>query len=120
MHASPHFEPFGPQLRAHPFGVGDPLQLEPPLLGLRAHVREAENWNVSATESARLSIPGGAPSELDQPRLLGVQLQGELRESFAQISPEPLRVIPVLETHHEVIGKRTMTTSLTAAMGISP
>ena len=30
---------------------------------------------------------------------------GELRESFAQINPEPLRVIPVLETHHEVIGE---------------
>jgi hypothetical protein len=43
-------------------------------------------------------------SELDQPRLLGVQLQAELRESFAQLSPQPLRVFPVLETHHEVIG----------------
>jgi len=27
-----------------------------------------------------------------------------LRESFAQVDPEPLRVIPVLETHHEVRG----------------
>ena len=106
MHASPYLEPVGPQLGTHPFGVGDPLQLEPPLPGLRAHVREAEKLErLRLTETPRLPIPGGVAPELDQPRFLGVQLLVELCESFAQVSPEPLRVIPVLETHHEVVGE---------------
>ena len=57
------------------------------------------------TEPAPYSVHGGVPPELDQARLLGVQLQGELRESFAQIAQEPLRVIPMLKAHHEVVGE---------------
>ena len=69
-------------------------------------MREAEKLErLRLTESPGLATSGGEPPELDQPRLLSVQLQRELRESFAQINPEPLRVIPVLETHHEVISE---------------
>jgi hypothetical protein len=44
------------------------------------------------------------PPELDQPCLLGIQLQTELRESVAKLRPEPLGVLPMLKPHHEVIG----------------
>src|ERR1019366_1055743 len=51
----------------------------------------------------RCAIPDGVPPELDQPRLLGVQLQPELREPVAKLGPEPLGVLPMLKPHHEVI-----------------
>ena len=70
-------------------------------------------------EPARLSILGGEPPELDQTRLLGVQLQGELRESFAQVRPEPLGVVPVLESHHGVVGE-THDDHVTARVPSSP
>ena len=47
---------------------------------------------------------GGVPSELDQPRLLGRQLQAELRESVAKLGEEPSRIILVLEAHDVVVG----------------
>jgi tRNA A37 threonylcarbamoyladenosine synthetase subunit TsaC/SUA5/YrdC len=48
---------------------------------------------------------GGEPSESDQARLLGIQLQAELREPVAKICPEPLGVVPMLESHHEVVSE---------------
>src|SRR5664279_1306057 len=43
MHPLPHFAFDGEQLGAHPFGVGQPRELEPSRLpGLRADMREAE------------------------------------------------------------------------------
>ena len=69
-------------------------------------MREAEKLErLRLAEPTRLAIPGGVPSELDQPRFLGVQLQAELREPVAQISPEPLGVLPMLKPHHEVISE---------------
>jgi len=53
-------------------------------------VREAEE-----VEGRRLPVApavvirGGEPPELDQPGLLGVQLQAEPRESLAQLVQEP-------------------------------
>ena len=62
------------------------------------------NWNVSGLPSPRAcTVAGGVPPELDQPRLLGIQFQTELREPVAKLSPEPLGVLPMLKPHHEVI-----------------
>jgi hypothetical protein len=47
---------------------------------------------------------GGEPSELDQPRLVRVQLQPELREALAEISEEPLGVLTILKARHIVVG----------------
>jgi hypothetical protein len=47
---------------------------------------------------------GGEPSELDQPRLVRVQLQPELREALAEISEEPLGVLTMLKARHIVVG----------------
>ena len=64
------------------------------------------NWNVSGLPRPRLrSALGGVPSELDQPRLLGRQLQAELRKPSAQIGEEPLGVISMLEAH-DVVSRR--------------
>ena len=64
------------------------------------------NWNVSGLPRPRASRSlGGEPPELDQARLLGVQLQAELREPVAKIRPEPLGVVPMLEPHHEVVSE---------------
>ena len=50
-----------------------------------------------------LSVLGGEPPELDQPRLLFRQLQVELREPLAKISQEPLGVVTMLKAHHGVV-----------------
>ncbi len=52
-----------------------------------------------------LPLLGGKSPKLDQPRLLGVQFQAELREPVAELREEPLGVIPMLEARHVVIGK---------------
>src|SRR5512142_2195472 len=96
----------GIELGPHPLRVGDPLELEPSLPGLPARVREAkETERLRLAKLTRLSSLGGIPPELDQPRLLSVQSQVELREPVAQVRPEPLGVAPMLESHHEVVGE---------------
>ena len=68
-------------------------------------MREAEELErLRLAEPTGLRDPGGVPPELDQPRLLGIQLQTELREPVAKLRPEPLGVLPMLKAHHEVIG----------------
>ena len=51
----------------------------------------------------RRPAPGGTPPELDQPGLTRVQLQPEPGEPAAQLIPEPLGVVPVLEPDDEVV-----------------
>jgi len=56
-------------------------------------------------DATLLPFPGGVAPELDQSRLVGMQLQAELREPFAKVSKEPLRVSLMLETGNKVIGE---------------
>jgi hypothetical protein len=49
----------------------------------------------------RRPVLGGTPPELDQPGLTGMQLQPEPGEPAAQLVPEPLGVLPVLEPDDE-------------------
>ena len=51
-----------------------------------------------------LSVSGGEPPELDQARLVRMQLQAKLREPVAQISQEPLGVVSVLKARQKVVG----------------
>ena len=82
------------------------LSLNRPFLVFAQMCVKPRNSNVSGLPRPRASpVLGGEPPELDQPRLLGVQLQAELREPCAKIGQEPLGVIPVLEAHHEVVGE---------------
>ena len=52
-----------------------------------------------------LSISGGEPTELDQPRFLRMQLQTKLREPVAEIGKEPLSVLTMLKARHVVVGE---------------
>jgi hypothetical protein len=79
-----------------------PHHREPPIPLLPADMREAEE-----VERFRLPLAGALPAlgregtEFQQPRLLRVQLQAELRESLAQLGQEPLSIRPVLKPHDE-------------------
>ena len=68
--------------------------------------REGSHLPALAEPDVNLSALSGEPPKLDQPRLLLVQSQAKLRESLAQISPEPLGVGTMLEAHHEVSRRR--------------
>jgi len=69
-------------------------------------VREAEKIErFRPPLAAPGSIPGGVPPELDQSRLLRMQLQTKLREPVTQISQEPLGVLTMLKARHIVISE---------------
>ena len=95
--------PKGMQLGPRPLGISDPLQRKAPGPAPPANMREAqEPERLRLTESPLLALLNGEPSKSNQPRLLGVQLQRELRQPATKIRPEPLRVIPMLKPHHKV------------------
>ncbi len=86
------------QLSPHPFSDRNAPEPELPAPALPADVREAQ-------ESERLGLPepacrpgsGGEPPELDEARLAGMQLQGELREPLTKIDEELPGVSLMLE-----------------------
>jgi hypothetical protein len=49
------------------------------------------------------TVSGSISPELDQPRLLGMEFQPELRETLRELDQEPLRLGPMLESHDEVV-----------------
>ena len=101
------------QLRPHPLRDRDAPEHEPSAPGLPADVREAEEVErLRLPEAPRLPVLGGEPPELDQPRLLGMQLQAELREPLAQVGEEPLGVgTDARSPTTKSSAKRTMITS---------
>jgi hypothetical protein len=52
----------------------------------------------------RGAADGGTPSELDQPGLVRMQFQPELRHPTAKLDEEPLGVLAMLEPDDEVVG----------------
>ncbi len=82
------------QLRPHPFRDRLTRQPEPPGAGLPADVREAEEVErLRLAQTPTSPVDGGEAPELDQPRLVRVQLQPELREPLAKLRQELLRVL---------------------------
>jgi hypothetical protein len=63
--------------------------------------------------------PGRRRGRRGEPRLLGVQLQAELREPVAKVGPEPIGITAMLEPHHEVVGE-TRDNDVTARVPSSP
>ena len=55
--------------------------------------------------SPRGPVPGSVPPELDQSRLVRVQLQPEPREPLVKVAQEPLRILLVLEPDGDVVGE---------------
>src|SRR5690606_35334427 len=51
------------------------------------------------------SVRVRVPAELDEPRLVLVQLQLELPQSPAEVLEEPPSILLVFEAHHEVVGE---------------
>jgi len=69
-------------------------------------MREAQEIEgIRFPETLGCSVAGGEPSKLDQPGLVGVQLQAELREPLTEIAEELLGVAKILEPNDEVIGE---------------
>ena len=88
------------------------LSLKRPFLVFPQMCVKPRNRNVSGLPRPRAArSPGGVSAELDQPCLLGIQLQTELREPVAKLDPEPFGVLPMLEPHHGSSANLTMTTS---------
>src|ERR1019366_305351 len=85
MHPTPHLGLDRVQLGAHLLLARDPLEPKPPAPVLPADVREAQEIErLRLGDPTAESVSGGEPSELDQPRLLRMQLQPELREPAAK------------------------------------
>jgi len=92
------------QLGRHLLLVRDPLDPEPSLPGRPGDVPESqERERLRLPLAPRFAQPGRVRPELDQPGLVGVQFQAELREPSAQFLQEPLRVVLVLEPDDEVV-----------------
>jgi len=94
------------KLRPHPFLDGDTPHPEPPVAGSRTNMRETQKIKrFRLTRTPTLAIDDGTPPELDQPGLVRVQFQPELRESFAQLGKEPPRILLILKPDHNVISE---------------
>jgi hypothetical protein len=69
-------------------------------------MREAEEVErLGLADASGRSGPGGMPTELDEPGLVGMQLQVELHQPLAKVSEEPLRINLMLEPGDKVIGE---------------
>jgi hypothetical protein len=92
------------QLGPHLFRHGLALDPETAALRLATDVGEAEEVErLGLSDTPRRSPPCGVPPELDQPGLVGVQLQTEFREPLAKIDQELLRIGLILETGNKVV-----------------
>ena len=54
--------------------------------------------------AAPLPVLFGKPPELDQSRLLRMQFQTELRQTFSKLFEETLGFRPAFEAHHKIVG----------------
>ena len=82
------------------------LSQKPPLLPFpQICVKPKKSKGVRLPEKLGCSVVGGEPPELDQPRLVGMQLQAELREPLTEIADELLGVAKILEPDDEVSGR---------------
>src|SRR5687768_5629248 len=94
------------QLCPHPPPYGPPEQYE----AFTVQPRPTDLGDAEEVERVRLPLAAAGPvsgrkaPKLDQPCLLGVQLQPEALQSLAQLGHETLRFASVLEAHDEVVG----------------
>jgi len=93
------------QLRLQPRSHRLPQHPEPPHPGLPADMRESQEIEALGFPlAAPLSVVGGEPPELDEPRLLGMQRQAESGKALAQLCQKFFGLTPMLESYDEVIG----------------
>ena len=103
MHTSPQLDLHLLQLGLHAFANRLPKHQKPSALRLPANMLEAEEIEgLRLTQSGALSVRRRVASELDQPRLLRVQVQLEFRHAFGKFLPELFGFRLELESNHEV------------------
>jgi hypothetical protein len=99
-----HFFANGLELRAPSFDGTSATDAELAVLLPRTDVREAEEIEGYGFPFPSLSTTlGGETSELDQPGLPAVQLQGEFLHAFPEFDEEAIRIAAVLEADDKVI-----------------
>jgi len=92
------------QLRSHPLADAFAPDVGIPLLGLAEVVGEAEKVECLRFAFAMLASPEcGVFAEINEPRLFGMQLQGELVQPLSEVLKETLRVPLLLEPHDTVV-----------------
>src|SRR5580693_2269809 len=106
VHASPQFFFQSPQLRLPPLTHRLAQYREVSLPSLPTTVRKTQEvkrlrFAVAPVSSVLLRIA----AKLDDSRFVGMQLQPEPRETFAQFCQKPLCFVTMLESGHEVVGK---------------
>jgi hypothetical protein len=95
----------GSERRSHPLGDGDPSDREPPVTPrLCALVREAEEVKrFRATFATHCATFDRVATELDQPRLVLVQLQAELGAPQPEFFQARYRFASMFKANHEVV-----------------
>src|ERR671918_142039 len=94
------------QLGPQPFRDGVAFEPETSVLAFPAAGREAQEVEcLRLAEAPCRSSLDGEPPELDQPGLVGMQFQPELRESLTEVVEELLGVTQVLESDDEIVGE---------------
>ena len=106
VHASPQFFFQSSQLGLPPLPHRLSQHREVSLSGFPATMRETQKvkrlrFAVASVSSVLLRIA----AKLDDSRLVGMQLQSELREALAQFRQKPLCFMTMLEARNEVISK---------------
>src|SRR6516225_8638767 len=105
VHALPQLLFDHPQLRPHAISPGLPFDLEVALAGLAADEGEAqEAEGLRSAEPTPLAAFRRKASELDEPRLLGLQCQRERPSPLTHPVQGPPSVALVLEADDEVVG----------------
>ena len=105
VHAAPELDLDLGQLSPQPLGDRDALQREPPAPVHPASMGEArEIERLRPAPALGRPVPDGEPPELDQPGLIRVQFQAELRQPGPKLSKKPPRVLLVLKTDDKVVG----------------
>src|SRR5580658_1071220 len=63
-----------------------------------------EREGLRFTIAALLPVTGRIAPELDQPGLIRVEFQAELRQPYLELSKEPHGISPLLKAHHKIVG----------------
>lgn len=93
------------QFGSQAFGTGEPQHDELALPGLAAAMREAQEVEgLRFVLSLAASVVPGVAPELDQPRLVGVQLQPELAQPLCHRALEAHGVVAELEPGNPIVG----------------
>ena len=105
VHAPPELQLDRLQFGSQAFGTSQPQYHELSLPGFPAAMREAQEVEgLRLALSPAASVVAGEAPELDQPRLVRVQLQPELAQPLGHRALKALGIPPELESGHPIVG----------------